>query len=119
MNPEEVNGRLQIGSKQWPDGQNVQGVSQWWYRLISALGVVHSASHNLAISRAQYETNSFIVGLDLERVPTATGTGYNASKGELITLTMQGLSNTHQKALVMVHHDVIIELRDTGCDVLV
>ncbi len=23
MNPEEVNGRLQIGSKQWPDGQNV------------------------------------------------------------------------------------------------
>jgi hypothetical protein len=119
MNPEEVNGRLQIGSKMWPDGQNVQGVSQWWFRLINALGVVHSASHNLAISRAQYETNSFIVGFDLERVPTATGTGYNASKGELITLTMQGLADTHQKALVMVHHDVIIELRDTGCDVLV
>jgi hypothetical protein len=119
MNPEEVNGRLQIGSKQWPDGQNVQGMSQWWLRLISALGVVHSASHNIAITRTQYETNSFIAAWDTEKVPVATGSGFNCAKGELVTISMKGLSNSHQKALIMCHHDVIIELRDTGCDVLV
>jgi hypothetical protein len=119
MNPEEVNGRLQIGSKQWPDGQNVTGMSQWWYRLISALGVVHSASHNIAITRTEYETNSFIAAWDTEKIPVATGTGFNCAKGELITLSMKNLAATHQKALIMCHHDVIIELRDTGCDVLV
>jgi hypothetical protein len=47
------------------------------------------------------------------------GSGFNAAKGELITISMNNLSNTHQRASVFVHHDVIIELRDTGCDVLV
>ena len=45
--------------------------------------------------------------------------GFNCATGELITLSMNWLSNTHQRATVMVHHDVIIELRDTGADVLV
>ena len=36
-NPEEIQGRLQIGSKQWPDGINVQGLAQFWYRLVSGL----------------------------------------------------------------------------------
>ena len=94
-------------------------MSQWWYRLTSALGVVHSASHNLAITRDEYETNKFIICYDTERVPTASSTGFNAAKGEPITLSMKGLSNTHQRASVFVHHDVIIELRDTGADVLV
>jgi hypothetical protein len=94
-------------------------MSQFWYRLTSALGVVHSASHNLAITRDEYETNKFIMAFDTERCPTATGTGFNAAKGELITLSMKGLSNTHQRASVFVHCDCIIELRDTGADVLV
>ena len=63
--------------------------------------------------------NKFIICYDTERCPTATSTGFNAAKGELITLSMKGLSNTHQRASVFVHHDVIIELRDTGADVLV
>ena len=118
-NPEEMNGRLQIGSKQWPDGQPVLEMSQWWYRLTSALGVVHSASHNLAITRDEYANNKYIVAYDCERCPTATGTGFNAAKGELIMLSMKGLSNTHQRASAFVHHDVNIELRDTAADVLV
>jgi hypothetical protein len=32
---------------------------------------------------------------------------------------MKHLGATHQRATVVVHHDVIMEIRDTGCDVLV
>ena len=101
------------------DGQNVSGVSQFWYRLLSGLGVLHSASHTLAITRAQYEADHFIWATDTERVPVATGTGHNCSKGELITVSMKNLAATYQRATVVIHHDVILELRDTGADVLV
>jgi hypothetical protein len=110
---------VQIGSKQWPDGQNVTGLSQFWYRLLTGLGVFHSASHTVAISRAQYETDHFIWATDTERTPTATGTGFSCAKDELITVSMTNLGNTHQRATICLHHDLIMELRDTGCDVLV
>ena len=94
-------------------------MSHFWFRLTSALGVVHSASHNLAITRDEYENNKYTIAYDCDRAPTASSTRFNAAKGELITLSMKGLSNTHQRASVFVHHDVIIELRDIGAGVLV
>jgi hypothetical protein len=118
-NPETIQGRIQIGSKQWPAGMPVSGISQFWYRLVTGLGVFHSASHTVAITREQYETDHFIWCTDTERLPVATGTGFNCAKGELITVSMKNLGNTHQRATVVIHHDVIMELRDTGCDVLV
>jgi hypothetical protein len=118
-NPEAIQGRVQIGSKQWPDGQNVTGLSQFWYRLVTGLGVFHSASHTLAITRAEYEASHFIWCTDTETLPVATGTGYSCAKGELITVSMRNLGNTHQRASVICHHDVIVEIRDTGVDCLV
>ena len=73
----------------------------------------------MAISREQYERDHFIWITDLETVPIAIGTGYSCSKGALITVSMKNLAATHQRATVILHHDVIMELRDTGCDVLV
>jgi hypothetical protein len=118
-NPEEIQGRVQIGSKQWPDGQNVTGLSQFWYRLVTGLGVFHSASHTLAITRDQFAASHFVYVTDTEKCPVASGTGYPVNKGELITVSMKNLGATHQRALVTLHHDIIMELRDTGCDVLV
>ena len=114
--PEQVQGRIH---KQWPDGVPVSRISQFWYRLLSGLGALHSASHTIAIKRGQYENGSFIWLSDLEKVPVATSTGYNCAKGELITVSMKNMSNTHQRATVTCHHDVVMELRDSGCDVLV
>ena len=94
-------------------------MSQFWYRLLAGLGVLHSASDTIAIDRAQYENGSFIWLTDTEKVPVATGTGYNCAKGDLITVSMKNLANTHQRATVTIHHDVVMELRDSGCDVLV
>jgi hypothetical protein len=110
---------VQIGSKQWPDGQPVSGLSAFWYRLVTGLGVFHSASHTIAITRAQYANTHFVWCTDTEKVPVASNTGYAVNKGELITVSMKNLAAAHQRALVTIHHDVIMELRDTGCDVLV
>jgi hypothetical protein len=115
---EQINGRLTCGSKQFPDGHPIAGLSQFFLRLLQTLGVVHSGSHTLEMTRAAFQTSHFCAAFDLERVPSSTGSGLNASRGESITLEMKGLGNTHQRALVLCHADLIMELGDQGCVVL-
>jgi hypothetical protein len=116
--PEQINGRLTCGSKQFPDGHPITGLSQFFLRLLQTLGVVHSGSHTLEMTRAAFQTSRFCAAFDLERVPQSTGSGLNASRGESITVEMKGLGNTHQRALVLCHADLIMELGDQGCVVL-
>jgi hypothetical protein len=116
--PEQVNGRLTCGSKQFPDDHPITGMSQFFLRLLQTLGVVHSGSHTLEITRQTFQTSHFCAGFDLERVPSSVGSGLNASRGESITVEMKGLGNTHQRALVLCHADLIMELGDQGCTVL-
>jgi hypothetical protein len=117
-NSEAVNARLTCGSKQFPDGHPITGLSQFFLRLLQTLGVVHSGSHTLEMTRAHFETTHFCAAFDLERVPSSTGSGLNASRGESITVEMKGLGDTHQRALVLCHADLIMELGDQGCTVL-
>ena len=93
-------------------------MSQFFLRLLQTLGVVHSGSHTLEITRNSFETTQFCAAFDLERVPSSTGSGLNASRGESITVQMTGLGAVHQRALVMCHADLIMELGDQGCTVL-
>jgi hypothetical protein len=85
---------------------------------MQTLGIVHSGSHSLDITRPYFAATHFCAAFDLERVPSSTGSGLNASRGEAITLEMKGLGNTHQRALVLCHADLIMELGDQGCTVL-
>jgi hypothetical protein len=116
--PEQVNGRLTCGSKQFPDGHPITGMSQFFLRLLQTLGVVHSGSHALEITRQAFQDSHFCAAFDLERVASSTGSGLNASRGESITVEMKGLGTTHQRALVLCHADLIMELGDQGCTVL-
>ncbi len=117
-NPENINARLTCGSKQFPDGHPITGLSQFWLRLMQTLGIVHSGSHSLDITRPHFAATHFCAAFDLERVASSTGSGLNASRGETVTLEMKGLGNTHQRALVLCHADLIMELGDQGCTVL-
>jgi hypothetical protein len=116
--PEAINARLTCGSKQYPDGHPIQGVSQFFLRLLQTLGIVHSGSHTVEMTRAHFQTTHFCAAFDLERVPSSSGSGLNASRGEAITVEFKGLGNTHQRAHVFCHADLIMELGDSGCVVL-
>ncbi len=93
-------------------------MSQWFLRLLQTLGVIHSGSHTLDITRDTFETTHFCAAFDLERVPSSTGSGLNAARGESISVQMTGLGALHQRAMVMRHADLIMELGDQGAVVL-
>jgi hypothetical protein len=116
--PELVNARLTCGSKQFPDGHPIQGSAQFFLRVLQTLGIVHSGSHTIEMTRDHFHTTHFCTAFDLERVPSSSGSGLNASRGEAITLEFKGLGNTHQRAHVFCHADLIMELGDQGCVVM-
>jgi hypothetical protein len=116
--PELVSARLTCGSKQYPDGHPITGLSQFFLRLLQTLGIVHSGSHTVDMTREHFQTTHFVTAFDLERVASSTGSGLNASRGEAITLEFKGLGNTHQRAHVFCHADLIMELGDQGCTVM-
>ena len=99
------------------------GAGQFAMRLQQALGVWHSASHTINIDRPEYSTHKFLAMWDTEKVPLSSYTGENCATGSLITVNMKGVgsaanANFALKAMVSCYFDAILEIRDTGAQVL-
>jgi len=76
---------VQIGSKLFPEFP-VRSHSEAFYQLCKCLGVQASDIHNLDINNYQYHKHKFIMGIDLEKVLEARGTGFNTKSGDLLTV---------------------------------
>ena len=76
---------IQIGSKIYPE-YSVRSHSEAYYQLTKCLGIQASDIHNLDINAVQYHQHKFIMGIDLEKVLEARGTGYNTKAGDLLTV---------------------------------
>jgi hypothetical protein len=67
---------VQIGSKLFPE-YPIRSHSEAFYQLTKCLGIQASDIHNLDINASQYHSHKFIMGIDLEKVLEARGTGFN------------------------------------------
>jgi len=128
---ETMSGYLQIGSTRWPDNDTV-GVSQFYYRLLNALGVWQSSSHTINISRGEMMSNKCLLMWDTEKVPQAGFTGENVSTGAILTVNLKGVGapgyqnsagqavpDTYAtRAYVSCFHDSVLEIRDTGAQIM-
>ncbi len=76
---------IQIGSKIYPE-YPIRSHAEAFYQLTKCLVVQASDIHNLDINTNQYHFYKFIMGIDLEKVLEARGTGFNTKSGDLITI---------------------------------
>jgi hypothetical protein len=76
---------IQIGSKVYPE-YPIRSHAEAFYQLTKCLGIQASDIHNLDINAPQYHMHKFIIGIDLEKVLEARGTGFNTKSGDLITI---------------------------------
>ncbi len=76
---------IQIGSKIYPE-YPIRSHAEAFYQLTKCLGVQASDIHNLDINPSQYHFHKFIMGIDLEKVLEARGTGFNTKSGDRITV---------------------------------
>lgn len=68
--------QLDIGSTSYPM-RPVHGYSDAYFRLLRAMGIVASQAHTIAASRRDFNTNSFCLGIDTEKVSTVASSGHN------------------------------------------
>lgn len=118
--------QLSVGSKKYPE-YPVTASCEFWSRLKTSLGI-HASSHSLNITPAQYGAltgvggDKFVAALDLEKSLGAGFTGQSTKAGDLMTVAWKGVGvNTGsfaQKIYICLQYDQIINVRDSGVEVL-
>ena len=86
------------------------------------MGIQQSSFHSLDIDPLEYRTHKFIVGIDTEKVLQASFSGENIKNGSLLTLMMKNVGNNSANyptnVTVVMHADCILNICDTGVEVL-
>lgn len=114
--------QLQIGSKLFPE-YAMTSLQEQFSNLRKCLGVQQSQFHSLDITPQEYMTHKHIIGIDTEKILSASFSGENLKSGSLITIKLkQGTSTPSSaypaKIYVIMHCDYIVNIRDTGIEVL-
>ena len=117
----ELELQIQVGSKLFPE-YPCKTVKEAFYQLRKCLGIHNSTWHSIDISDSDYRSNRFIFGIDCEKMLAAGFTGLNTKAGDLMTVRAKYLGNDSSyvpDTLYMVmHSDQILNIRDTGVEVL-
>ena len=111
---------LQLGTRRLPDVDSV-GLSESWWRLMTCVGIAGSLAHSNGITRADYESNSYVVGIDCERLSHLASTGENLSNTSTLHVRFKEVGSTSsdlpsQCQLIAVS-DAILEIRDTQTEI--
>ena len=118
---EEFEIALQIGGKKSPE-YPLSSVPETFSVLRKCMSIRQSSFHSVDIDPYEYRTHKFIVGIDTEKVLGASFSGENIKNGSLLTLMMQNVgtfsANYPTIITVVMHADCILNIRDTGVEVL-
>ena len=113
--------QLQIGGKKFPE-YPLRSQAATFAALRKCLGIQQSSFHSVNIDPFEYRTHKFIVGIDTEKVLQAAFSGENIKNGSLLTLLMKNNGNSsinYPTAInIIMHCDCILNIRDTGVEVL-
>jgi hypothetical protein len=112
---------LQIGGKKFPE-YPIRSQAETFAALRKCLGIQQSSFHSVDIDPFEYRTRKFIIGLDLEKSLQCAFSGENIKNGSLLTLLMKSGTNNpanYPTAVnIIMHCDCILNIRDTGVEVL-
>ena len=118
---EEFEIQLQVGGKKFPE-YPLRSQAATYSALRKCLGIQQSSFHSINIDPFEYRTHKFIIGIDTEKVLQASFSGENIKNGSLLTLLMKNNSSAdgnYPTAInIIMHCDCILNIRDTGVEVL-
>jgi len=127
----ELEYQVQIGSKLYPE-YPVRSLSEAFCKLKQCVYGADNTFHSISFTARQYEADTFIIGIDTEKVPGAGFTGLNTKSGDLITIkvkaqqvrasgggTEPGILSSEMPTnmFITLFSDNIMEIRDTGVSV--
>ena len=118
---QEMELQLQIGSKMFPE-YPVRSLQEAYYQLRKCFGLHNSTWHSMDIAFWEYRRSKFIFAIDTEKTLAAGWTGLNTKAGDLTVLKAKMLgtdaTNYPTTCYVVLHSDQILNIRDTGVEVI-
>lgn len=116
--------QISIGSKLFPE-RPIASLAEFFEHLRKAVNLHDSDIKSVNISGAQYLDNSFIIGMNTERVLGGGFSGYNARQGDQIRVEMRNVSLDAERGTggagsvvdrmwITLVSDAIIEIRESG-----
>ena len=115
----DVQFQLQIGSKLFPE-YPIWSTQEAFYQLRKCLGVHATSFHSIDISAQAYKTTKYIVGIDTEKVLAAGFTGLNTKAGDLMTVKFNRMptdATAPDKMYIILHADIVMDIRDSGVEI--
>jgi hypothetical protein len=121
----EVEFQMQIGSKLFPE-YPIRSLAEAFYQLRKTLGI-NSSNAQMNMVHRYYRDHKFVIGLDTEKLTGASFSGMNTRAGDLLNLRMKSvrdgevtldLADYTYKLFYMLQYDAILQVNDTGVNVL-
>ena len=113
--------QLQSGSKLTPL-YPMRSLAESYTQLRKCMGTHHSHFHSIDTDTSEYRTHKFIAAIDCETVLGASFSGLNIKNGSLLTIKLKIASSVQAEyptqVYVILHSDNILNLSDTGVQVL-
>jgi hypothetical protein len=113
---ETIESHAVVGAKRIGDYPS-QGAVEHYMNLQKALGINISLAHETNITMEDYLENSFVHGVELERLSNASSTGISTVGGSEISLHFKGYNNGAdevRRAVVALHHETIVSITASG-----
>jgi hypothetical protein len=113
--------QIQLGSLRFPESA-CSSCAESWYRLMETTGGRHSTLATSAIELADYKQNSYIFGLNFEKVimdtPDSTNwSGQSLKQGDTVTVKVNQVNSNITTAFFHYLFDGVISITDQGCEV--
>ena len=107
--------QLQLGSKLWPE-QPMTSQAEMYETLRKAVGTHNQDIKNISVDRYDYLTDSFILGIDLEKNLGDPFSSQNTRAGDVLRLVFNGIdpgANLTSCYVTLIGSSVA-EIRETG-----
>jgi len=120
----ELEIQIQIGSKLYPE-YPIRSIAEAYYQLRKTIGI-HFGNEQMNIHPKGYRENTFIVGIDLEKVLGAAFTGTNTMDGQLMIIRLKAAntstitltsSSTYYLYYTLIY-DAVLQINLAGVTVL-
>ena len=103
-----------LGSTEYPM-RPVHGYSEAYFRLLRTLGIMASLAHTIGPPRNDFDTNSFCLAGDTEKVSTVSSSGVNVQGVETrceVNVLADGqnlVTSEVSRIFFMLHYQIFIE----------
>ena len=93
--------RTQLGERRFPDSLDIDSLSEFYHRLVHAIGAANSMAHSPCLDSDSYSQDGFIAAQDFDSVPgQASHSGVNTFSSHL-SVSLEGIGVLQLEVLLL------------------